>query len=163
MNEISFEEVNPVSIHFQNISIMHIDIHDKTRLKEIQKVFSDFYPYLQIRFFRKKHTKYQASPEEEEVNPEKEIGEIRKTHISGLLEIHPLYKVSEVEREFQQRFGLSTQLMQREKGKWVQTTGLDDFTLKELNEISRNASDEFIVSDYDRGFENEGDKPEKLF
>ncbi len=34
---------------------------------------------------------------------------------------------------------------------------MDDFTLKELNELSRNSSDEFIVSDYEETFEETGD------
>ena len=38
---------------------------------------------------------------------------------------------------------------------------MDDFTLKELNELGRNSSDEFIVTDYDETFDDEerNDKP----
>ena len=39
---------------------------------------------------------------------------------------------------------------------------MDDFTLKELNEMGRNSSDEFIISDYEAGFEDSDEKPEKL-
>lgn len=140
---------------------MHIDINDKTILSEIQKVFSDFYPYLQIKFYRKSHKLYEASEEQDLIEANTTIDNIKQTHVSGILEILPLYKVSEVEREFQQRFGLSVQILRKEKNDWVQSTGMDDFTLKELNEIGRNSSDEFIVSDYEEGFEDdEGfDKP----
>jgi hypothetical protein len=89
------------------------------------------------------------------------VGDIKKTHVSGLLEILPLNKVSEVEREFKDRFGLSVQILRRQNDHWEQSTGTDDFTLKELNEIARNSSDEFVVSDYEEGWEqDEGfDKP----
>ena len=45
--------------------------------------------------------------------------------------------------------------MRKEKDRWEQTTGMDDFTLKDLNEMGRNSSDEFIVTDYEEGFEEE--------
>jgi hypothetical protein len=141
---------------------MHIEINDNTTLRHIQDVFSDFYPYLKLEFYGKSHEKYEASKEKDSTYPGKTIAEIKQVHISGLLEIMPLYKVADVENEFQQRFGLSVQILRKEKGGWVQTTGMDDFTLKELNELSRNSSDEFIVSDYEEGLEEPEDRPDKL-
>jgi glycerol-3-phosphate O-acyltransferase len=140
---------------------MHIEIHDHTKLREIQEVFSDFYPYLRIEFFREPHEKYESSAENALINPERTVADVKKTHISGLLEILPLNKVSEVEREFTERFGLSVQILRKQNDHWEQSTGADDFTLKELNEIARNSSDEFVVSDYEEGWEqDEGfDKP----
>jgi hypothetical protein len=142
---------------------MYIEINDNTTLREIQEVFSAFYPYLKIEFYSERHNKYEASDKNHQIDPNILIGDIKATHISGLLEILPLYKVSEVEKEFQQRFGLSVQIFRKEKNTWEQTTGMDDFTLKELNETGRNSSDEFIVEDYERGFEESEEKPEKLY
>ena len=142
---------------------MHIEINDNTTLRHLQDVFSDYYPYLQIEFYRKTHKKYEASAEDDLLFPGKTIGEIKITHLSAVLEIQPWYKIADVEREFQQRFGLSVQVLRKEKNKWEQTTGMDDFTLREMNEIGRNSSDEFIISDYETGFEEKEEKPEKLF
>ena len=141
---------------------MHIEINDKTSLREIQLVFSDFYPYLKIEFYRTHHKKYEGSEETYLIDPDILIGDIKHSHVSGLLEIRPLYRVADVEKEFQQRFGLSVQIFRKEKNDWEQTAGTDDFTLKELNEMGRNSSDEFIVSDYEEGFEEPEEKPEKL-
>jgi hypothetical protein len=127
---------------------MHIDINDNTRLREIQEVFPDYYPYLGLAFYKK----HEASPEQELITAEKTIGELKQTHVSGLLEMMPFYKVADIEKEFGQRFDLSVQILRKEKDGWVQTTGMDDFTLKELNELGRNSSDEFIVEDYNDGF-----------
>lgn len=132
---------------------MYIELNDNTRLKEIQDVFSDFYPYLQMNFYWKTHEKYETSSMIELVSPDTPIGNLRRTHVSGLLEIQPLNKVADVEREFQQRFGLSVQILRKEKNKWEQTTGMDDFTLKELNEFGRSSSDEFIMEDFEQGSE----------
>ena len=138
---------------------MHIDINDTTRLGDIQEVFADFYPYLQLRFYRKQHKKYEASTEEDLLPPELTIAEVRQTHVSGLLEILPLYKTADVEREFSERFALSVQVLRKEKDGWVQTTGMDDFTLKDLNEFGKNSSDELIVEEYEEGFEEIPEEP----
>lgn len=138
---------------------MHIEINDTTRLGEIQQVFSDFYPYLQLRFYNRQHKIYEASADDDLLPPDHTIGEVRKTHVSGLLEILPLYKTADVEREFRDRFALSVQVLRKEKDGWVQTTGMDDFTLKELNEFGRNSSDEQILEDYEEGFEETPEEP----
>lgn len=134
---------------------MHIEINDKTTLRYLQEVFSDYYPYLQLNFYKQPHEKYEASKEKDLIYNRKTIAEIKQTHISGLLEIMPLYKVADVEKEFLQRFGLSVQILKREKKGWVQTTGMDDFTLKELNELGRSSSDEFILSEPDSEYLDE--------
>jgi hypothetical protein len=134
---------------------MHLEIHDKTKLKDIQKVFSDYYPYLSISFFKGHHELYENSPIAYEINPEKTIAEIRKTHISTILEIRPWYRVKDVEKEFQERIGISVQILKKEKEAWEQTTGLDQLSLKDLNILGRNSSDEFVVTDYDESFGQE--------
>jgi hypothetical protein len=126
---------------------MHIEINDNTTIREIQDTFSDYFPNLQIRFYDTPHKKYEASAEEDQVYTARTIGDIKKTHISALLEIQPRYKVAQVEREFMDRFGLSVQVLSKNGDNWVQTTGTDDFTLKELNEIAMSSSDEYILSD----------------
>ncbi len=141
---------------------MHIEINDQTRLNDIGEVFSDFYPFLQLQFYRKQHKKYEASAENDLLPAESVVSDSRKTHVSGLLEILPSYKTADVENEFRERFGLSVQVLRKEKEGWVQTTGMDDFTLKELNELGRNSSDEFIVEDYEEGLEETPEEPPAL-
>lgn len=126
---------------------MHIEINDSTSLRQIQQVFSNYYPYLKIEFFSKRHKKYEASEENNLIDPDILIGDIKGSHEGGVLEIRPLYKVADVEKEFQQRFGLSVQICRKEKDRWEQTTGMDDFTLKDLNEFGRESSDEYILAD----------------
>ena len=142
---------------------MHIEINDKTSLREIQKVFSDYYPYLKIEFYSKYHKKYEESKEINLIEPNILIDDIKHAHVTGVLEIRPLYKIADVEREFQQRFGLSVQIFRKEKNGWEQSTGTDDFTLKELNEMGRNSSDEYIIEDYEEGLEEPEERPGKLF
>jgi hypothetical protein len=126
---------------------MHLTITNDITLREIQEVFSNHYPYLRLEFFGKRHKKYESSKEELQIEPNIRIGDIKSQLVSGLVEILPTYKVEAVEKEFQTRFGLPVQIMQKENEKWIQTTSMDDFTLRELNEISRNSSDDYIMEE----------------
>jgi len=132
---------------------MHIEMNNNTKLCEIQEVFSNHYPYPKIEFYKKPHKKYEGSEDAYLIRPRKKIGDVKRTHVSGVLEMVPLSKVADIEKEFQQRFGLPAQIFRKEKNSWEQTRNMDDFTLKELNELGRNSSDGFIVSDYEEGFE----------
>lgn len=134
---------------------MHIDINDNTRLKEILDVFTRHYPYLSLSFYTAIHHKYESSSEKDFIDPDKTIGQVRKTHISALLEIQPTYKTSEVEKEFQQKVGIGVQVLKKEGENWEQTSGLDNLSLKDLNIMGMNSSDEFIVTDYDESFDQE--------
>ena len=141
---------------------MHIQINDNTTLSEIQRVFSEFYPFLRLEFYSKRHKKYEASDESYHIDPEILIGDIKAKHVPGILEVQPSYKVADLERELQQRFGLPVQVLRKHNDTWKQTTGTDDFTLKELNEISRNSSDEFILDEDEESLEEMDERPEKL-
>lgn len=141
---------------------MHIEIINQTTLNEIQEAFVNYFPYLKIEFYRQPHKKYKASPEEERLDPFTCIGDLQPGIVLGHLQILPGYKVAAIEKEFQDRFGLSVQIFRKEKNGWEQTTGMDDFTLKQLNEFGRDSSDEKIVSDYTQELIEPEEKPEKL-
>ena len=136
---------------------MHFEINDNTIIRDIQKTFSDYYPFLSLSFYADHHKKYEASSEKNLIPPNKKISEIKKTHLSTIFEIQPHYSVTQVERAFQERIGLSVQIMKKEKDKWEQTTGLDNLSLKDLNILGQNSSDEFIIQDYDETFESENE------
>ena len=142
---------------------MHLEINDTTTLGEIQDIFSDFYPFLKLEFYHKSHKKYEASSELSCIHSDSRVGDLKKTHTSGILEILPMNIVADVEKEFFERFGLSVQVLRKTGEDWEQTTGMDDFTLKELNEFGRSSSDEFIIKDFEEGFEQPDEKPDKLY
>jgi len=133
---------------------MHIEINDNTTMREIEDTFSDFYPYLQLVFYHKPHKKYEVSTDTDLIHPDTLVRDLRKTHVSSLIEIQPLYKVRDVEKEFQERLGLPVQVLWKEMKNWKLVSEMDDFTLKELNDMARNSSDEFIIESYEEGFED---------
>jgi hypothetical protein len=44
------------------------------------------------------------------------------------------------------------QVLRMEHGEWTQTTGMDSFTLKDVNEYSRLDSDEYVIQDEEENF-----------
>ena len=44
---------------------MHIQLNDNTTLQQIKDVFSDYYPYLRIEFYRKPHKMFETSQEKD--------------------------------------------------------------------------------------------------
>jgi hypothetical protein len=134
---------------------MHIDINDKTVLKEIQKTFSAYYPFLLMKFYKKPHNKFEESRKAEELDIEKTVGDILKKQIAIKIEMLPTERVFNLEKEFQHKIGIPIQILKLENGVWRQTSGLDNLTLKDLNIMGRNSSDDFVMEDVDDEFETE--------
>lgn len=65
-------------IQERQLNQMHIEINDNTKFKEIQEVFSDFYSFLLIEFFTKKHGKYESSMDIDLVLPDTSVGDVKK-------------------------------------------------------------------------------------
>lgn len=117
---------------------MIIEIHDTKTIEDIREKFSSFFPFLKIEFFEHPHHWYEDSPEKTAYPVDKKIGEIRKQHEHGNLEIHSWNKTGDLEQTFRKKFGLNVQVFRLEGNKWIQTAGTDKLDLAEQNEIAKN-------------------------
>ena len=143
--------LNKTAPNFENLYIfliiprsnksIHIAINDNTKLSYIKEIFSNFYPYLQIEFYKINRSKFNASIANNKLDSSHKIGDIINTHLSGVLEMNPLDKVADVEIEILIRFGLSVLILK--KYKLEQPNIIDDFSLKMLNEMGRSSFVEF--------------------
>ncbi len=127
---------------------MIIQIHDTKTIADLQEKFSQFFPFLKIEFYDQPHHWYEESPEKTAYGASYKIGDIRKQHDHGDLEIHSWYRTGDLEQSFSKKFDLNVQVFRLHGENWVQTAGTDKFTLKEQNEIARQATiDSRPVSD----------------
>ena len=133
---------------------MIIEIDDTKTIEAVAKEFTDCYPFLKIEFFDAPHGWQQASSFNYLLPPDKKIGEIRKKHTPGVLEIHAWHKTGTVEQEFKKIFGLNIQVFRHQGAEWVQTVGTDALTLEQQNEIAQNSTQELLHSTGSK-FENE--------
>jgi hypothetical protein len=134
--------------------VMIIEINDDTTIRQINEKLSAYFPYVQAEFYIKLHKKYGTPGKKEDQaypctgNAAEKMGQ---THMFDLLEIQPYYKVTEIERAFQQQFGLEARVFRKEMDVRKQITGTGDLTLKELNEMGRSFSEEYIIPENGTG------------
>jgi len=112
---------------------MKINISDSSTIKDIQEVFTKKYPYLKIEFFSKPHRLQVGSRKEHMIEPEIMIKDCRSKHKNGSLDIYPNNTVAELEKSFQDEFGLSIQVFRKSGNVWIETTVTDDWTLEKQN------------------------------
>lgn len=133
---------------------MIIEINDTKTIAEIRNEFSEYYPYLCIEFYDIPHGVQEITSYKHQYPHDKTIGQIRKKHNPGMLEIYSRHKTGMIEQEFQKLYGLNVQILRRQGNAWIQTAGTDELTLEEQNEIGRHATQETLHGT-DRVFENE--------
>lgn len=112
---------------------MLLEIDDYKTIGDLQERFEESFPKLTIQFFGKAHH-WQEKTAIEPLPAETKIGDIRKLHNPGILEIRSTFKCGKVEKDFERLFGLHIQILFHHNGKWHQTTQADTYTLQELSE-----------------------------
>ena len=117
---------------------MLIEIDDTKTVADIQDRFSLCFPRLKIEFYKKPHGWEESSSTKHQVEPDAFIGDIRKNHNPGILEIKSWYKTGEVEKLFKQLFGLNAQIFRLENNRWKQSIESDGLTLAMQTEIAMN-------------------------
>lgn len=112
---------------------MKIKITDTDSILHIQDTFSKKYPFLKIEFFSVKHKIHSGSRKEFIIPNNSLIKNCRTKHNEGVLNIHPYTTVAELERQFEEIFGLYIQVFRKSGDVWIETTVTDDWTLEKQN------------------------------
>lgn len=115
---------------------MEIIVNKNEKLKDIQQQFQEHYPFLKIEFYKKSHTEGEGSKPKSQLDNNLTIGEVQTTTKEGLLHIRAITRVSELENDLVEQFGLSAQVFRKSGNVWLQTTKTDDWTLAEQNETA---------------------------
>ncbi len=109
-------------------------ITDNKTIKAIQAEFNSKFPYLRIEFYAHEHEEQEGSPNEDMLAESLTIGDARTTMKEGDLSIHANQKVSTLEQNFQEKYGLNVQVFRKSGDVWLQTTATDNWTLHKQNE-----------------------------
>jgi hypothetical protein len=147
-----------IALFSSEISCMIIKINDKTTLPDISEAFSDYFTCLQIQFCHIACDQFSKSEEADMVDPKLCIGDLHPKVIIDRLEILPHFRLADVKMEFKEKFGLAARIFTRDKDGWEQTTGMDDFTLSELNQFGRDCSLQTSDPEYTKGIMHLDDK-----
>ncbi len=109
-------------------------ITDSKTIREVQKEFNKKFPFLMLEFYKEAHTAKEGSPDSIKWGSEESIGSIRKIHNTGDLSIGDDQKISELESNLLEQYGLSAQVFYKSGNLWLQTTATDEWTLKQQND-----------------------------
>lgn len=112
-------------------------ITDDKNLNAVKRAFSQKFENLKLEFYKKEHEAGEGSPEREKIEGNRTIGEIRTIHNTGDLSINGHLKVSTLEQNFLEDYGLNVQVFRKSGGLWLQTTSTDNWTLSEQNTRGR--------------------------
>ena len=133
---------------------MVLEIDDRRRLSEIADIFSAYYPFLKLEFYKHPH-QWQEESELNDIIPQNTlIGDVRNIHKMTSVDIYFWNKVGTIEQAFKNKAGLNIQIFRRHSSKWIQTLGTDEITLEEQNNIGRKATEDDLHGT-DRKFESE--------
>lgn len=111
---------------------MQINISNNRTIADIQKDFTNVFPYLKVQFFKKGHSAFQGSPRKE-ILPETTLLKL-VNHSNGEVVITEDMTVYELEEMFKQRFNLNVQVFRKSGSSWLETTYTDSWTLKKQNQ-----------------------------
>jgi hypothetical protein len=109
-------------------------LKDKT-IAQIQDEFAQEFPYLKLVFFTKPHKAYKGSPAKFLIaDRDVTLSSMEKQPRSGDLYIEANMPTWQLERLFEEEFGLHVQVFRKSGNTWLETSVTDDLTLEEQNE-----------------------------
>lgn len=117
---------------------MQLLIKSTRLISEVQKDFSEIFPYLKLEFFRHKSGNGKGTllraPHNfhiSDCNPKVEEGEFQ---------IQKGMTVRDLEQGIKKQFGLNVQVFRQSGNLWLQTTVTDNWTLEKQNEHGKELS-----------------------
>lgn len=124
---------------------MEIQIRNSKSIRDVQQEFQQEFPFLKPMFFSKKHGAFKGSHSKFLISKTATtLGEIRDSDGEGRLILEDDMPVWQVERMFEEEFGLHVQIFRKSGGKWLETTVTDDLDLEAQNAKGR-ASEELVL------------------
>ena len=112
---------------------MLLRIDQDTSIKEVQKQFNAWYPFLQIHFFKNGSTDNKLSKKAERALPEWPVKKLKNFDKPEYLPINHKITVGELLESFR-GIGLLVQVCRKSGNHWVETSLTSDWTLARQNE-----------------------------
>ena len=111
---------------------MELNIQNDTSVKDVQKQFSNYFPFLQIEFYRTPQKELQPALKAGKVHADEPVKQLMKPYRPLQLKINQDTTVSELQKQFSD-IGLNIQVYRKFGTFWIQTSLTDDWTLDRQN------------------------------
>jgi hypothetical protein len=127
------------SIDHKMTSTMKIIIEETKSLGQIQNEFNHSFPFLRLEFLPKNHKSGSGSGSKAGKDRNSILKDYRKLK-SGQIEMDDDMTVGELEKQFNNLYGLNAQVFRRSGKLWLETTATDNWTLSYQNEQGKELS-----------------------
>jgi hypothetical protein len=111
---------------------MKLYIEKESQVEGIKKVFSAFYPFLKIEFFKKPLRPNGSSAKNEIISPKMALVQLAKVPGRKGIDISQHRTVKELENDFES-LGLFAEVFRKSGRVWVETSLTNDWTLQQQN------------------------------
>ena len=116
---------------------MKLQIDAGTKIREVQKKFTEIYPFLKVEFYKEPYFEKEVSTIKDRISPDKIISEQGKFFKAESVDINRHRTVAALEKEFYEKFGITMQVSRKSGNIWIETSKTDDKTLKAQNQIGK--------------------------
>jgi hypothetical protein len=108
------------------------------QLGELQTAFNEAFPYLKLGFFTKPHEAYKVSPAKFMItDTEMKLALLENVDSPDAIYLEPDMPTWQVERLFEELFGLHVQVFRKSGSTWLATSRSDDLSLEQQNAKGR--------------------------
>ena len=125
---------------FTNLMTMQLNITPDRFISEIQKDFTDNFPFLKLEFFNNKSFARNDFSASQIISRSRKLGETQTGIKEDIIEIEERMKVSELEKLFKDKFKLAVQVFRKSGNLWLETTMTDNWSLLQQNNHGREIS-----------------------
>jgi hypothetical protein len=124
---------------------MIVEIKKNSQLKDIQDCFVHNFPFLRLQFYNvdthRKNNSNKATYYTDLHTPVKDATQL--TH-DLFLELHYWQKTGTIEKVFRDKAVLHVHVFRKHGEHWIQTTGTDELTLEEQNNIGLKDTQDYL-------------------
>lgn len=120
---------------------MELNIKNKMTISELQKQFSEGFPYLKIEFFDIPHSSVNKLSKAHQFPANRLLGVCRKLRNEGTISINQDDTVEKLEQIFWNEYGLTAEVFRKSGNLWIETSLSNSWTLKLQNEEGKALSE----------------------
>jgi hypothetical protein len=127
---------------------MKLEISNTRTVQDVRHDFNSQYPFLKLEFYKITPQKSRTREQIPHTLSLKSAG-LKST---GYIDIDNAMSVGELEKMFNEQFGLSAQVSRHSAGVWLETTMTDKWSLQKQNEYGKEIVKKTIenIANYDR-------------
>lgn len=98
---------------------MQLTINDHRKVYALQEEFHQAFPDFLLAFFKKPSKVGASAPKKMVIRATETLGQCRNIHKKGMLTVTPGMTVADIERDFDDVYGLSVEVLKRAGDSWT--------------------------------------------